>query len=281
MSASRLFLVTSLAMLAFAANSVLARVALSQTAIDPATFTAVRIVTGAMALWLIVRLQMGPPRPGAGNWVSASALFVYAAGFSLAYVTLDTGIGALILFGAVQATMIGAGLWAGERLRGLQTLGFVISMAGLVYLLAPGAVAPSPLGAAFMLLSGMAWGVYSLRGRGNTDPVMTTAGNFLRAVPFAVGLFLLGLPWLSVDAAGLFYAVLSGAVASGMGYVVWYTVLPSLKAMQAAIAQLSVPVIAAVAGVILLAEPLSWRLAVSAVAILGGIGLVVWKRERR
>lgn len=278
MTLSRLFFVTALAMLAFAANSVLARLALAETAIDPATFTSVRIVSGALALWLIVRLQQGPPRAAGGDWLSAAALFIYAAGFSLAYVSLDAGLGALILFGAVQVTMIAVGLWQGERFRPLQIAGFMAALLGLVYLLAPGGMAPSPVGAVFMLASGVAWGVYSLRGRGNSDPTTTTAGNFLRAVPMALGLSLLSVPWLAVDAAGIVYAVLSGAIASGAGYAVWYTALPGLKASQAATAMLSVPVIAAMAGVLLLGEPLTVRLIVSSAAILGGIALVALSR---
>ena len=271
---ARTIVLTSLAMIAFAGNSLLCRLALRQTNIDAASFTMVRLVSGAVVLWLIVGLR-GGRRPGAGNWASALALFVYAAGFSFAYIVLPTAIGALLLFGAVQITMIGRGLWAGERLRKAQAAGCVLAFGGLVGLLLPGLSAPPLGGAVLMLCAGFAWGVYSLRGKGALDPVAVTAGNFLRAVPMALLLGTFMFRDLSLDHAGAAYAVASGALASGIGYAIWYSALPALKATTAATVQLSVPLIAAVGGIVFLAEPVTLRLALASVAVLGGIALVI------
>lgn len=277
----RTFILTLLAMLAFASNSLLCRQALKHTAIDAASFTSIRIASGALALWLIVRLQHRDGRV-AGNWPSALALVAYAAGFSLAYVTLSAATGALLLFGAVQATMIGVGLWSGERLLERQWVGLVLAFAGLVGLLLPGLSAPPLQGSALMLLAGVAWGIYSLRGRGAGDPTRVTAGNFLRAVPFALALSLLMLPWGGTwDRAGAAYAVASGALASGVGYAVWYTALKGLHAAPAATVQLSVPAIAAAGGVVFLGEPITLRLLLASAAILGGVALVVIAQRRR
>ena len=275
---ARTFVLTSLAMTAFAGNSLLCRLALRQTNIDAASFTMVRLVSGAVVLGLIVGLR-GGRRPGAGNWPSALALFVYAAGFSFAYVVLPTATGALLLFGAVQITMIGRGLWAGERLRRAQAAGCVLAFGGLVGLLLPGLSAPPLGGAVLMLCAGIAWGVYSLRGKRALDPVAVTAGNFLRAVPMAllVGAFM--FKDLSLDHAGVAYAVASGALASGIGYAIWYSALPALKATTAATVQLSVPLIAAIGGTVFLAEPVTLRLALASVAVLGGIALVIVRRK--
>jgi len=273
----RLAVLAVLAMLAFAANSVLCRLALKHTTIDAASFTAVRILTGALVLWFLLWLR-GSRRVRAGNWISALALFIYAAAFSFAYLSLPTGSGALLLFGAVQATMIFTGLWQGERLTLRQSGGSLLAMGGLVYLLLPGLTAPEPGGAAVMIAAGVAWGVYSLRGRGEADPAAATAGNFLRALPPALLLGLLALPASRLDGAGLGYAALSGGVASGMGYALWYAVLGGLSATAAATIQLSVPVLAAGGGVLFLAEPITLRLALASIAILGGIALVVVRR---
>jgi drug/metabolite transporter (DMT)-like permease len=276
----RLPAITVLALLAFAGNSLLCRIALRDTAIDPASFTGLRLASGALALWLILRLRR-QPLAGQGSWASALALFGYAAAFSFAYLQLDAGTGALILFGAVQACMIGVGLWRGERFRSGQWLGLGLAMLGLLGLLLPGASAPAPGAALLMLLAGLAWGVYSLRGVGGADPVAVTAGNFLRAVPLALGLSLLYMPQAKLDAAGAIYAVVSGALASGLGYVLWYAALASLRALTAASLQLAVPAIAALGGVLLLGEDASLRLLLAAVAILGGIGLVIRGRARQ
>lgn len=279
MSPLRIVLLTVVTMLAFAGNSLLCRVALKETGIDAASFTSIRLVSGALVLWLIVR-ALRADRSGSGNWVSAAALFAYAAAFSYAYLSLTAATGALILFGAVQATMIGRGLAAGERFAPLQVLGLVLALGGLVGLLLPGLSAPPLGGALLMLAAGVAWGVYSLRGRGAGDATRATAGNFLRAVPFALLLSLLTLDAAAVDVAGFAYAVASGALASGIGYAIWYTVLPALKATQAATVQLSVPVIAAAGGVAFLGEALSLRLVLASVAILGGIALVILEKRR-
>ena len=260
-------------MLAFAGNSLLCRLALKSTGIDAASFTSFRIVAGALALWMIVRIRGGGPK--GGSWPSAFWLFAYAAGFSFAYVTLTAATGALLLFGAVQATMIGYGLWKGERLRGLQVAGLVVAFAGLAGLLLPGLSAPPALGAALMLVAGISWGIYSLRGRAAGDPTSVTAGNFLRAVPFALLVSLATLSRASVDAPGILYALSSGALASGVGYAIWYTALRGLKATSAATVQLSVPVIAALGGVAFLGEPITPRLLASSAAILGGVALVI------
>jgi drug/metabolite transporter (DMT)-like permease len=274
---SRLLVLVVLTMIAFAGNSLLCREALRNTRIDAASFTTIRLVSGAIALWLIVRFR-DSNSVSAGNWLSAFALFAYAAAFSFAYITLSAGTGALLLFGAVQATMIGWGLWRGERFDARQVIGLLLAFGGLIGLVLPGVSAPSPQGSLLMLAAGFAWGVYSLRGRGSGDATRTTAGNFLRAVPFALVLSAATLPWLSLDAHGVVHAIASGALTSGVGYAIWYTALKGLKATHAATVQLSVPVIAALGGVALLGEHVSLRLLLAAVAILGGIALVVLRR---
>jgi drug/metabolite transporter (DMT)-like permease len=272
------FSLTAVAMIAFAGNSLLCRLALKNTAIDPATFTLVRLASGALVLWLIVRLRAGAARDD-GSWPSALALFAYAACFSYAYVGLPAATGALLLFGAVQATMLGFGLWSGERLTTRQSAGLACALAGLVGLLLPGLTAPPLAGALSMIAAGVAWGVYSLRGRGATDPLGVTAGNFLRAAPFAALLSVATLPAAVLDGAGVGYAVASGALASGVGYAIWYWALRALKATVAASVQLSVPVIAAAGGVLFLDEAVTSRLVVASAAILGGIALVVFARR--
>ena len=271
---------TLLAMLAFAGNSLLCRAALKSTAIDPASFTWIRIASGALALWLIVRWRGRLRQRPAGNWVSAFALFSYAAAFSFSYLTLSAGTGALLLFGAVQVTMIGVGYWKGERLGVQQTVGLLCAFLGLVWLLWPGLAAPPLHGSLLMLLAGLAWGVYSLRGRGSGDPLDATAGNFARALALAAILGLLLLPAASLDRAGVALAMASGALASGVGYAIWYTALAGLKVSSAAIVQLSVPVIAAIGGVVLLGEPLTPRIVAASFAILGGIALVTAGRRQ-
>jgi len=278
MSYARIISLTSLAMIAFAGNSLLCRLALKQTAIDPSSFTAIRLISGALVLWLLVRMKHSTPA-GEGNWTSAFALFAYAAGFSFAYISLSAASGALLLFGAVQVTMISYGVWTGERLRMLQTFGVLLAFGGLVGLLLPGLSAPPLLGAMLMIGAGIAWGVYSMRGKGAGDPTRVTAGNFLRAVPVTLVLSLLMVEFASVDTAGFYYAIASGALASGLGYAIWYTVLPALKNTSAASVQLSVPVIAALGGIVFLGEPVTLRLILASVAILGGIALVIVQKR--
>ena len=268
---------TAIAMLAFAANSVLCRLALHDGAIDAASFTAVRLVTGALTLVLILGIRQNTwPRPLAhGNHRSALALFVYAAGFSLAYVELATGTGALLLFGAVQATMIGYGRYRGERLSRWQWAGLALALTGLLVLLLPGATAPPVTAALLMLLAGIGWGVYSLRGKGTADATAETTGNFLRSLPWLAPLLIIAWPPHLPTGEGLLYALLSGALASGAGYAIWYLALPALATSTAATVQLSVPVLAALAGILWLDESVTVRLVIASVAILGGIALVI------
>ena len=280
MTRTRSLLLTACAMLAFAGNSLLCRLALRHTGIDAASFTSVRLVAGALVLWLLLRWRGGSPAGGRGSWISAAALCGYAAGFSWAYVHLSAATGALLLFGAVQATMLGYGLWAGERLRPLQWAGVLMTLAGLLALLLPGLAAPPLASAALMLGAGVAWGVYSLRGKGAGDPLAVSAGNFARAVPLALALAAASYAHLSLDTAGLLYAVASGALASGMGYAIWYTALPTLSSTAAASVQLSVPVLAALGGIAFLGESASLHLVLTSTAILGGIGLVIWQKQR-
>ena len=278
MTYARVLALTSLTMIAFAGNSLLCRTALKHTSIDAASFTTIRLISGAMMLWLVVQIRRGKHASG-GNWLSALSLFAYAAGFSFAYVSLPASTGALLLFSAVQATMIGYGLWTGERLRKPQIAGLTFACGGLVGLLLPGLSAPPLSGSVLMLGAGFAWGVYSLRGKGAGDPTSVTAGNFLRAVPLAIVLSILLLHKTSLDHAGIWYAVTSGAVASGIGYAIWYTALPALKATSAATVQLSVPVIAALGGIVFLGETLTLRLVLASAAILGGIAMVILEKQ--
>lgn len=266
-------------MLAFAGNSLLCRVALKNTGIDAASFTSIRLISAAVALWLLVRLSSKAPSSG-GNWPSAFALFAYAAGFSFAYINLTAATGALLLFGAVQTTMISYGMWRGERLLRLQWLGLVLALGGLVGLTLPGLSAPPVVSSLLMIGAGVAWGVYSLRGKGAGDPTMVTAGNFLRTVPITVILSLLMMRYITWDSAGTWYAIMSGALTSGIGYAIWYKALPALKATQAATVQLSVPVIAAIGGIMLLSEPLTLRLVLASTAIISGIALVILDRKK-
>lgn len=266
---SRAIAAAVFALLCFAANSLLCRMALRQPHIDPASFTSIRLAAGAATLWLIGRTRARRSGTG-GSWPSALALIAYAIAFSFAYLGLTAGTGALLLFGAVQVVMIATGFFAGERIVAGIVVGWLLAVAGLVLLLLPGVAAPPPVDALCMLIAGAAWGVYSLRGRGSTDALGDTAGNFVRAVP--VALLISALLWArrTADPAGLILAALSGSITSGLGYAAWYTALPRLGAIAAANAQLSVPVIAALAGVALFGEPITLRLAVSTVLVLGG-----------
>ena len=271
-------------MIAFASNSLLCRAALKKTGIDAATFTFVRILSGALILWLIVKMRVTAQdesvRQRAGTWVSALALFVYASAFSFSYNTLSAATGALLLFGAVQATMICWGLRKGERLHSVQIAGLILAVVGLVVLLFPGLSAPPLAGSVLMISAGAAWGVYSLRGKGETRPINATAGNFVRAVPFAAFVSLISLPWAHLDFVGVLYAMVSGAITSGLGYVIWYRVLPALKAASAATVQLSVPVLTATGGILWLGEPITPRYLFASIAVLGGIALVVMEKKQ-
>ncbi len=272
-------LLTATAMSAFAANSLLCRRALGAHLIDAASFTAVRLVSGAMFLALLVIVRQRGSLRIAADAIAVGALFTYGIAFSFAYLGLSAGTGALILFGAVQITMIGSGLIKRERLSTLGWSGLVLACAGLAALLAPGVTAPPISNALLMALAGVAWGVYSLRGRKTPDPLRATASNFLWSVPLA----LLSVPMFAhppmVSTQGLALAAASGAIASGLGYVIWYAALARLPAIAAASVQLSVPVIAAVGGVLFLGEHASLRLLLSSFAVLGGIALVLRSRQ--
>ena len=290
MSAPRLALLTGLALLAFAGNSLLCRLALRGGGIDAASFTALRMASGALALALLDALRRQRARANGngngdgdvvarGDWLSAFALFAYAAAFSFAYLGLTAATGALLLFGAVQLTMLGRAFALGERLHARQWLGLVAAGAGLLVLLLPGLQAPPVLNAALMLAAGAAWGVYSLRGRSAVRPLGTTAANFARAVAFCVLLQALAPGAARFTTHGALLAVVSGAIASGLGYSLWYAALPSLTATRAAAVQLSVPFLAAAGAVLFLGEPMTARLALSAAAILGGLALALWSRS--
>ena len=275
---ARTIALTALAMIAFAANSLLCRAALGERAVDAASFTTVRLVSGALTLWLIVRFaQPGAARQG-GDWIAGAMLFLYAIAFSFAYLSLTAGTGALILFGLVQLTMFAVGLRAGERFAPLSWAGLAAAVIGVAYLVSPGVTAPSPLGAALMAVAGVAWGIYSLRGRGVPDPLQATAGNFLRSVPFTVLVSAMLAGEMQGSAVGIALAVASGAITSAIGYVIWYAALAGLSATRAATVQLSVPAIAAIGGVLFLSEQITMRLLLSSVAILGGIALVFAQR---
>ncbi len=273
---------TLCALVAFSANSVLCRKALGEASIDAVSFTAIRLTSGAAALWVLIRLLNGNQSSAhrSGTWLSASMLFLYAAAFSFAYLKLSAGTGALILFCSVQLTMILYGLWSGERPHVLQWTGLLLALGGLVYLVMPGLAAPSPVGSALMAIAGVGWGVYSLRGRGIKDPADMTAGNFLRTVPFVVIISLAMLSQVHLSPGGVFLAFISGSLTSGVGYLIWYTALQGLTATRAATVQLTVPVIAAFGGAIFLSENTSLRLIIASVLIIGGVALTVIGKER-
>jgi drug/metabolite transporter (DMT)-like permease len=271
---------TAFALIAFAANSVLCRLALGKAAIDAASFTTIRLVSGALVLLLVGAAAKTDRAADRGNWTSAFMLFLYAVAFSFAYISLNTGTGALILFVSVQATMIIFAIWKGERLGLMSILGLLIALAGLTYLVFPGLAAPSPSGAALMALAGISWGIYSLRGRGSVSPVAITTDNFLRSTPFVILVSLIFFQNLHITFAGAFFAALSGGLASAIGYVIWYAALRYHSATSAALVQLLVPVLAALGGVALLSEPLTVRLLVSSAMIIGGVALALTQREK-
>jgi drug/metabolite transporter (DMT)-like permease len=272
---------TVLALVAFAGNSVLCRLALADSSIDAASFTTVRLVSGAIALLIILGVTSRGTRPASyGSWMSAAMLFLYAACFSFAYISLATGIGALILFGMVQATMIAGALMAGDRPTVAEWLGWLLAVGGFVYLVSPGLTAPSPGGSALMAIAGIAWGIYSLRGRNESFALAGTTYNFVRSVPLVLVVSAFSLQDLHLTTNGVVLAILSGAITSGVGYAVWYTALQSISSMQAAMVQLAVPVLAAAGGILLLSESISLRLIVSSLLILGGIFLAIFGKTK-
>ena len=278
MALIKLVLLAALAMTAFAANSLLCRMALVETDIDPASFTFWRLTSGALMLTLLVVMRNQKPLQE-GNMASAIALFVYAAGFLFAYVSMTTGAGALLLFGAVQVTMISWGLFKGERMSALQWGGFLLALIGLILLLLPNAAVPQLSSALMMLAAGIAWGVYSLKGKGAKFPIEATAGNFIRATPLALVLLVIFWPGGEFHAEGMAYAVASGAIASALGYALWYSILVHIAAIKAATLQLSVPVLAVFAGWLFLDEPVTLRIILSSLAVIGGVAMVIWVKK--
>lgn len=273
------FFYTTFALVAFAFNSILCRLALQSVEIDAASFTAVRLISGALTLLIINSLTAKKAAAAQGSWLSAFFLFAYAICFSFAYTSLTTATGALVLFGCVQATMIFAALVRGERPSILEWLGLLSALGGLIYLVFPGLAAPPPFSSFLMVIAGMSWGFYTLRGKKSIDPLADTTGNFLRSVPM---IFIAALPFLMqmhASAKGVILAIVSGAVASGLGYSVWYAALRYHTATRAAILQLSVPILAAIGGVIFLSEKISIRLLLAALMILGGIAAAVSRRK--
>lgn len=281
MPAPKLILLTTLAMLAFAGNSVLARLAFATAGAEPLSYTGIRLGSGALALYLLLAARSRKlPRIG-GNWRGAAALFAYAILFSIAYVMLGAAVGALILFASVQIGIIGWAIRMGDRPGWLEWIGIATAFAALVYLVSPGLVAPPPLGAALMAMAGLAWAVYTLIGRGSAAPLADTTGNFVRAVPVALLMVVIGSFAGAPSLLAVAYAVASGIIASGLGYAIWYAALPHLTRTRAAIVQLTVPAIAAAGGVLLIAEPLTPRLVLASISILGGVALALVASEHR
>lgn len=272
--------ITLITMLAFAANSLLCRLALRQTQIDAASFTAWRLISGACVLWVLLQCRASRRTPVYSLWGTAF-LFIYAAAFSYAYVSIEAGAGALLLFGTVQITLLIQALRTGARLTKTISAGFMLAGAGVVFLLWPGAQAPTGMGVVLMIISGAAWAAYSLAAKSVTDPLAATAGNFIGAMLLACVALLLNYNGLVWDIWGVFFAVLSGGVASGLGYALWYWVIPMLDKLHVAIVQLSVPLFAALLGVMVLAESITVRLSLAACAVLGGIALVLVSRHQQ
>ena len=282
-TSTRTFLLTFIAMSAFAGNSLLCRWALKDTFIDPASFTSIRITSGALVLWIILKQRNSihaAHSAAKGNYTSALALFTYATTFSFAYVNLSTGTGALLLFASVQITMILYGLWQGERFGMQKIIGLIIATAGVVWLLLPSVSAPHFSDSLLMLTAGVAWAIYSLRGKKATDALSVTTSNFLRATIFTLGLSLIFITKVRIDTTGILLAAVSGAITSGIGYVVWYAALQRLNITNAAIVQLSVPIIVAIGGAIFLSDLITLRLLIASIATLGGIGLVLMERAK-
>ena len=285
MTRLRIILITFLSLVAFAANSIITRFALDKTSIDEASFTLLRIVSGAAFLWLFLLYKKNPKPYKSGSWLAAFALFIYAVSFTYGYAFIAAGTGALLLFGSVQVTMTIKGYREGERLNAIQIFGFILAIAGLVILMLPGISAPSFLGALLMCISGIAWGIYTLQGRGSKDPATATAGNFIKAAPMAIllwlSVYLTTNDTISLAPDGVMYALLSGIVTSGIGYVIWYSVLPELKATQAAIIQLSVPLLVTLAGALLLNEMITMRIILASFTILLGTVLVLTFKKQK
>ncbi len=275
-SLAKTAILTGLALIAFAANSVLCRLALGNEAIDAASFTVIRLLSGAIVLFLIIRYtQKNTELSTNSSWIASLMLFLYAITFSYAYISLDTGTGALILFGSVQLTMILLSLISGTRLHYTEWAGVIIAFTGFVYLILPSITTPSSVGFLLMAVAGIAWGIYTLKGRGSQNPLMDTAYNFFRTIPLVILLTIITISHANYSSEGVLLALLSGGITSGIGYTIWYIALGGLSAIQAAVLQLLVPVIAALGGVIFVSEAITVRLTISAAMVLGGILMVV------
>lgn len=273
---------TVVAIVAFAANSVLARLAFATTGAEPLGYTGIRLASGAVVLFALLGVrQRTLPRTAAGSWRAAAALFGYALAFSIAYVILETGTGALILFASVQTGILGWAILKGDRPSALEWLGLVVALSAFAYLVSPGLVAPHPVGALLMVGAGLCWTSYTLLGRDSSSPLADTAGNFVRTLPAAAVLLLVSLFTTPIDPIAAAYAIASGALASGLGYAVWYAVLPDLQRTSAAIVQLTVPALAATGGVLLIGEPMTLRLVLASTGILGGVALALLAADRR
>jgi drug/metabolite transporter (DMT)-like permease len=271
---------TGLALIAFAANSILSRLALRERAIDASSFTIIRLLSGTIVLLVMIRFKSNKTNSSTnGSWYASLMLFLYAITFSFAYISLDTGTGALILFGSVQITMILLSLVSGNRLHLTEWAGVTIAFMGFVYLFLPAVTTPSAIGFLLMAAAGIAWGIYTLKGRGSRNPLMDTAYNFLRTIPLVIILAIVTMKKGQYSSEGILLAVLSGGIASGIGYTIWYSALGGLSATQAAVVQLLVPVIAALGGVLFVSEAITLRLTVSAIMILGGILMVALGRN--
>jgi len=266
------FLLTALALLAFAANSVLCKLALGTTAIDAASFTMIRLLSGAFALILILKVQRKPISTSKRkNWLSGVMLFLYAITFSYAYNSLDTGTGALILFGAVQITIIAHSIILGNKLHMLEWFGALISFTGFIYLMQPGVSSPSLVGFLLMSTAGIAWGIYTVRGQRSKSPLPDTTFNFLKTIPFIVILWIISSKNTHFTIEGVLLAIVSGGITSGIGYTIWYMAIRGLSSIQTAVVQLLVPVIAAFGGVLFISEIITLRLTISSLLILGGV----------
>lgn len=277
----RIAILTALAMLAFAANSVLARLAFATSTAEPLSYTGIRLASGALALAAIGLARTGRTSPVGGSWRAAGALFGYAFAFSVAYILLGAGTGALILFASVQIGMIGWAIFKGDRPDAFEWTGLLVALVAFAFLVSPGLVAPHPVGTLLMVAAGLCWAAYTLLGRGSQSPLIDTAGNFIRLLPVSAVLLLAALATTRVDPLAAGYAVLSGAIASGLGYAIWYAALPNLQRTTAAIVQLSVPAIAALGGVLLIGEALTPRLVIASIGILGGVAIALKGAERR
>jgi drug/metabolite transporter (DMT)-like permease len=279
----RIFLLTTITMIAFGANSIFGRVALEGDAIDPSSYSFIRLLSGAIMLAILVGASSGVSKKSLshGNLISALCLFAYAAAFSFSYVNIETGVGALILFACVQAVMIGWALFKGDRPSLFEWLGIVIAFSAFIWLVSPGLEAPDPIAAALMAISGIAWGAYSLRGKSSSDPLKATAGNFLLSVPMGLVLLFITISSSQITLYGVILAIASGAITSGMGYALWYRVLPQLTATRASIVQLTVPVVAGVGGLIFLPEPLTFRFVLASALILGGVAISIVLKANR